>query len=960
MNKEDISQNYGADSIQVLKGLDPVRKRPGMYIGDVSSASGLHNMAYEVIDNSVDEALAGHCDTIDISLNSDGSLTVSDNGRGIPVEIHQEEGVSAAELIMTKLHAGGKFNNNSYKVSGGLHGVGVSVVNALSSWLEVNIWRDGKEYFLRFEHGNTVEPLKIVGPSKKRGTSITFLPSEGTFSVVDFSFDTLEQRLRELAFLNSGVTFALSQGEKQIKFCYDGGVKAFVKHLDRTKHPLHTGIYMKDLHEEIFVEVAMQWNDGYHENVQCFTNNIRQRDGGTHLTGFRGALTKCLNSYIAANITKRSLKANIMPDDIREGLTAIVSVRSPDPKFSSQTKEKLVSGEVRTAVEGIVSLHLSKWFEENPSEAKLIATRISESAVAREAARKARDLSRKKGGHEMSTLPGKLASCQENKPELCELFLVEGDSAGGTAKQGRNRKYQAILPLRGKILNVERARLDKVLGFAEIGTIVSALGTGIGKDEFDITKLKYHKIVLMTDADVDGAHIRTLLMTFFFRYMPQLIENGHVYIAQPPLYKIKRGQSDIYIQNEQELNSHLLDFLEAKLVISSQHTDSDLNAETNTEANNNAESTNISAVQSKQSYADPTQNSIVTTTTSETMQDGAQTNDSLITRETPTLSSRETREILQNAMWFVEFVNHMHLSMPEVGAALALTANSVDCHDYDAWSERAIDLLRKVGLAEISADTGYNATNEVTWSCTQADTASTFKNGELSENSSEIQDDNHADTQSIFSHSDVSTASASDSEPNADINIDGASDAGIDVEQMQMMSQHQTQSQQHMDSVDTNPSMQKQQDTSHIFTFFRKVDKAEFRQIVNLQNILAKLDKSALERIKKLSSIFTGAPVVFFTKKGTISSRLPSTAIAALLKQAKHGSYIQRFKGLGEMNPEQLWETTLDPEHRSLKQLQISDHSAADEIFSTLMGDVVAPRKEFIKAHALVVDYLDA
>lgn len=794
------SQNYGADSIKVLKGLEAVKKRPGMYIGDTEDGSGLHHMIYEVTDNSIDEALAGYCDKVIIILNSDGSVTVIDNGRGIPTDIHKGEGISAAELIMTQLHAGGKFDDNSYKISGGLHGVGVSVVNALSEWLELTIWRDGKEFSMRFEHGHKVRELesKESPDPSKRGTQVRFFPSDKTFSHIDFNFATLEHRYKELAFLNPEISIELydkrGEEEKLANLHFEGGILNFVKYLDRAKHAINKTIRITGELNDIVTDVAFQWNNSYHENTLTFTNNIRQKDGGAHLTGFRGALTRVINNYIETNQLQKKQKIKISPEDMREGLTSIVSVRVPDPKFSSQTKDKLISAEVRTVVESIVSEEFSKWLEMNPKDAKVIIGRMVESAVAREAARKARDLSRKQIGHHISTLPGKLANCQEKDPAKSELFLVEGDSAGGSAKQGRDRKTQAILPLKGKILNVERARFDKMLNSAEIGTLITALGVSLEDKEFDLTKIRYHKIIIMTDADVDGAHIRTLLLTFFFRYMPALIEKGYLYIAQPPLYKVKRGQSDTYLKDELALHNYL------KQII--------------------------------------VKNSIVKYDAEQLSEDGVtKLLDKLIkfSNIIRNYSNQIPDYIIEELLFLGFFNKNNDLDIALRADNLAIKFNKLFKESAIKWEITKTELGIQISKLEKSVKEVY----------------------EVSKN--------------LFS------------EKNRDIIIDLVS------------------------------------------TLNEFKQKGEFIY----KDEIVKINSTIIDLVDTLFSY------------------------------AKKGLYIQRFKGLGEMNPEQLWETTLDQSNRTLLQVRVNDASDAEEVFSTLMGDVVEPRRDFIKSNALKVSNLD-
>ena len=800
---EKITEEYGADSIKVLKGLEAVRKRPGMYIGDTDDGSGLHHMVYEVVDNGIDEALAGHCDTVTVILHADNSVSVSDNGRGIPVGIHEGEGVSAAEVIMTQLHAGGKFDSNSYKVSGGLHGVGVSVVNALSDWLELRIWRDGKEHMARFEGGFTFESLKVVGPANgRKGTEVRFLASTETFSNLDYNFKTLEHRLRELAFLNSGVKIRIEDlrpAEKlESEMMYEGGVREFVRHLDRSKTAmLADPIFITGEKDGIGVEVAMWWNDSYHENVLPFTNNIPQRDGGAHLAGFRGALTRTINNYALTSGIAKKEKISFTGDDAREGLTCVLSIKVPDPKFSSQTKDKLVSSEVRPAVEGLVNEKLGEWFEEHPSEAKIVVSKIVEAAFAREAARKARDLTRRKSAMDIANLPGKLADCQEKDPANSEIFLVEGDSAGGSAKQGRSRFNQAVLPLRGKILNVERARFDRMLGSQEIGTLITALGTGIGRDEFNIAKLRYHKVVIMTDADVDGAHIRTLLLTFFFRQMPQLIEGGYLYIAQPPLYKVARGKSEVYLKDQAALEDYLVEQgLEGAVL---------------------------------------------------QLGDGSQISGADLARVVD--EARQVRAIL-NA-----FPTHYSRHVLEQAAISgALIAGRLD-EDLQAAAD---SVAARLDLVAKEYEKGWN--------------------GRPTE-----------DAGLRFSR-----------------NIRG-------VEEVRAL----------------DGGCLRSGEARKLASYTK-----------SLQEVYAQPAK--LTRKDKVTAIFA-----------------PSDLLDVVLQEGEKGQSLQRYKGLGEMNPSQLWETTLDPEARTLLRVRVEDLAEADDIFTKLMGDVVEPRREFIQANALNVENLD-
>ena len=794
---------YGADSIKVLKGLEAVRKRPGMYIGDTDDGSGLHHMVYEVVDNGIDEALAGHADRVTVTVHADDSVSVSDNGRGIPVDLHAEEGVSAAEVIMTQLHAGGKFDQNSYKVSGGLHGVGVSVVNALSDWLELRIWRNGKEHYARFEGGETTEHLRVVGDAgDRKGTEVRFLASTNTFSNLEYSFKTLENRLRELAFLNSGVRISLRDERPaeplETEFFYDGGVREFVRYLDRSKSPLiEEPIFIEGEREGITVEVAMWWNDGYHENVLPFTNNIPQRDGGTHLAGFRGALTRTLNHYAGQSGAARKEKVSFTGDDAREGLTCVLSVKVPDPKFSSQTKDKLVSSEVRPAVEGLMNEKLAEWFEENPGPAKMIVTKIVEAALAREAARKAREMTRKKSALDVASLPGKLADCQEKNPEFRELFLVEGDSAGGSAKQGRARANQAVLPLRGKILNVERARFDRMLSSQEIGTLITALGTGIGRDEFDIAKLRYHKIIIMTDADVDGAHIRTLLLTFFFRQMPEIIEGGYLYIAQPPLYKVARGKSEVYLKDQAALDDYLIemgvDGAVLRLSSGEEIVGQDL----------------IRVVE----------------------------------------EARQVRRVLQ------AFPTHYPPSILEQAAiAGAFKPGQVDA-DLQGTAD---GVAQRLDLVALEYERGWQ--------------------GRIT------QDKGIRLTRILRGVEEVRT-------------LDGPILRG-----------------------------------------------GEARRLGAFTEALQEVYRKPASLVRKDRV----APV-----------NGPLDLLKTILDEGEKGLSLQRYKGLGEMNPDQLWETTLDPEARTLLQVKVEDLAEADDLFTKLMGDVVEPRREFIQQNALSVENLD-
>lgn len=820
---------YGADSIKVLKGLDAVRKRPGMYIGDTDDGSGLHHMVFEVSDNAIDEALAGHCDRITITLNPDGSVSVEDNGRGIPTGIHAEEGVSAAEVIMTQLHAGGKFENtsddNAYKVSGGLHGVGVSVVNALSLRLDLTIWRDNEEHYMQFAHGDAVAPLKVVGPAGgKKGTRVTFLPSPETFKITEFDFEKLEHRYRELAFLNSGVRIFLIDARHaehvQHELYYEGGIAAFVRYLDRAKTPLFPDpIAVSGQRDGIGIDVALEWNDSYYENVLPFTNNIPQRDGGTHMAAFRAALTRTLNNYADKSGLLKKEKVSLTGDDMREGLTAIVSVKLPDPKFSSQTKDKLVSSEVRQPLESLMADKMAEWLEENPAHARSIIQKVIDAAAAREAAKKARELTRRKGVMDIASLPGKLADCQERDPAKSELFLVEGDSAGGSAKQGRNRHNQAILPLKGKILNVERARFDKMLSSKEIGTLIQAMGTGIGRDDFNIEKLRYHKIVIMTDADVDGAHIRTLLLTFFYRQMPDIIAAGHLFIAQPPLYKVSRGRSELYLKDENALDSYLIE-------------------------------------------------SGVGASRLETVGGARSGND------------------------LAALVNH------------ARRMRSLMRYVPKRYDPAIIEGLALVGALDPLLTTEQRASSAAfaaTW-LTNADPEARWKGSMSAEGGYHLQ--------RLWR---------------------GVTDHHI-----------------------IEASFIASQEARRLHTLI-----AEVAESYATGSRLIPMGKAstAVEEPAETDAGEDAEPASSSTQRVSITR--PSELLDAVLATGRKGLSVSRYKGLGEMNAEQLWETTLDPENRSLLRVEVAQADLADEIFTQLMGDVVEPRREFIQENALNVANLD-